>query len=38
MNTLLLDTLTDVELRDTATLEQAATEQASAGIPWLNEE
>ena len=35
MNKVLLDSLTNVELRDIDALEQAAVDHVSAGLPWL---
>lgn len=38
MNTVLLDVLTDTKLRDIDILEASATENVSAGLPWLSVE
>jgi hypothetical protein len=35
MNTVLLDVLTDTEIRSAETLEAAVQTHASAGLPWL---
>lgn len=38
MNTLLLDILTDTQLRDVENLEDALIQHTSAGLPWLTEQ
>ena len=38
MNILLLDTLTDISLRDTNALEATLVDKSSAGLPWLTGE
>ena len=35
MNSVILDTLTDVELRDDKTLKASVIKNVSAGLPWL---
>lgn len=37
MNTIVLDMLTDVTLRDAETLQAKVVAVTSAGLPWLNE-
>ncbi len=38
MNILLLDTLTDISLRDNNTLEATIIDKSAAGLPWLTGE